>query len=93
MFNPIIHRRDLATYFRNRKPRDVTLQPTPENRALIAEYEALAKAINEYPARFAGLPYNYRKKELGMAVARLVEERETKVARLLELETILGFTK
>lgn len=91
MFNPVIHRRDLGSYFKNRKPREVNLQPTPENRALIAEYEALARSINEIPSRMAGLRHNYRKRELGMAVARLVEEQETKVARLLELEKLLGF--
>lgn len=93
MFNPIIHRRNLTTYFKNRKPREVILQPTPENRAFIKEYEALAKEINEYPARFGGLTYTHKNRELSAAVARLSEEREIKVARLLELEKLLGFTK
>lgn len=93
MFNPAITQGNREKYLANRKPQDIVLKPTPENRALVAEYEALAREINEMPARMAGLPYNYRKRELGMAVARLVEERETKVARLLELEKLLGFSR
>lgn len=69
------------------------MSPTPENRALIAEYKTLEKEINEVPERLAGLRYNNRSRELGAAIVRLTHERDAKVARLLELEKILGFSK
>lgn len=92
MFNPAIHRHDREKYLANRKPQDILLKPTPENRALIAEYEKLAKEINETPARIAGLSYNYRKRDLPIAIAKIVTERDEKIDRLLELEKLLGFT-
>lgn len=92
MFNPAITQGNREKYLANRKPQDIQIKPTPENRALIAEYEKLAKEINDTPARVAGLRMNFRKRDLPMAIAKLVTERDAKLERLLELEKILGFT-
>jgi hypothetical protein len=93
MFNPAITQGNHETYLANRKPQDIQLKPTPENRKLIAEYERLAKEINDTPARIAGLRMNIRKRDLAPHVARLVVERDEKLERLLEIEKILGFTQ
>jgi hypothetical protein len=86
MFKPAIHRHDKAAYFRNRARRSQTMQNTPENAALVAEYEKLAAEINLIPARIAGLRMNYKKRELPQALAALAVERDEKVTRLLVLE-------
>jgi predicted ATP-grasp superfamily ATP-dependent carboligase len=93
MFNPAITQGNRETYLANRKPQDIQIKPTPENRKLIAEYERLAKEINDTPARIAGLRMTFRKRDLPAQVARLVVERDEKLERLLEIEKILGFTQ
>ncbi len=66
-----------------------TLAPTPENRALVRDYEQLAREITEFPARALGLRMNYRKRDIPMALARLNEEREGKMKQLLDMEKVL----
>lgn len=63
-----------------------TLEDTPENRALLREYKSLVKAINDMPARALGLHRNFRKREIPMAYARLMADRELKMARMMEIE-------
>ncbi len=61
----------------------------PELKPLLREYEQLAKEINEYPSRVAGLRMNYRKREMPARVEALLTEREQKITKLLEMERIL----
>ena len=76
----------------NKNLKSQTLESTPENIKLVAEYKALVKAINEMPQRLAGLQINYRRRDIPMAAALLSDERERKMSRLIELEKKL-FTK
>ena len=70
----------------NKNLKTQTLESTPENLKLVAEYKGLVKAINEMPQRLAGLQMNYRRRDIPMAAAKLNDEREHKMARLIELE-------
>lgn len=65
------------------------LEPTPENRKLLQEYETLVKQINGYPERVAGLRMNYRKREIPARIEALMQEREEKLAQLIAMEKIL----
>jgi len=74
---------------KNENLQNVVLEPTQENRALVAEYNSLAKSINEIPQRIAGLYQNFRKREIPNRVYMLMQERDEKMLRLLELEKVL----
>ncbi len=81
--DPVVQR------LKNRNLQQRTLEPTPENRKIVHEYNALAEAINTIPQRIAGLHMNYRRREIPHRVYMLMAERDEKMARLLELEKTL----
>lgn len=65
------------------------LDPTPENKKRLDEYNHLANDVNDIPSRILGLRMNYRKRDIPAQVQRLLDDRETKIERLMELEKIL----
>ncbi len=67
------------------------LEPTEQNRALVREYQALTKEINISPAVVAGLAYGTPKNYRAQRMMQILDEREKKLMRLLEIEKILGF--
>ena len=74
---------------KKRDLKHVTLEPTPENKAMVKAYEELAAEINAIPSRIAGLHLNFRKREIPHRVYSLMQERDTKMAKLMEMEKVL----
>lgn len=74
---------------KNRNLQQRTLEPTEENRKLVAEYNQLAADINAIPQRIVGLQINFRRREIPAHTYRLIAERDEKMARLMDIEKIL----
>ena len=81
--NPVTER------LKKKNLRTVNLEPTAENRKLLHDYNELTKEINDIPARIKGLPMTYRKRDIPFQVARLMQERELKMQKLIEFEKII----
>lgn len=79
----------IKSRLKNRNLRSRVLQPTDENRAMLAEYKALEQAINDTPARIRGLSINYRKRDIPAEIARLMAERQANMEKLIALEAKL----
>lgn len=74
---------------KNRNLQKRTLEPTEENKKLVAEYNALANEINAIPQRIAGLQINFRRRQIPAQTYRLIAERDEMMLRLMEIEKIL----
>jgi len=74
-----------------RKPQSRLMEPNEDNHALYAEYQALTRKINSYPARLAGLGMTFRKRDWPTQKTRLAAERAEDIVKFRELEKQLGF--
>lgn len=87
--NPAITANNIRARLKNSGLQTRQLEPTPENKKLLAEYESLVKAVNSIPSRIAGLRMNYRKRDIPRRVSELLTEREEKMERIIEIEKVL----
>ncbi len=86
---PLISADKVGARAKNQNLKVRHLEPTPENKELVRRYDALVAEINAIPSRAAGLRMNYRKRDVPMALAKLMAERELKMSLLLEMEKVL----
>lgn len=87
--NPAITANNIKARLKNSGLQTRQLEATPENRKLLAEYQALVKSVNEIPARISGLRMNYRKRDIPAQVSRLLTLREEQMERIIVIEKTL----
>lgn len=88
-FNPALSANNIKARLKNQNLKTRVLEPTPENKALLTEYNNLVKAVNSIPSRIAGLRMNYRKRDIPRRVSELLADREEKMQRIIEIEKVL----